>query len=349
MARAETGRGSGNRFWLYAPFVALSLVAAAWLVVRGRAEEAFDRWLAREAGAGRPWTCADRRIGGYPFRVELDCASVALNRGEWSLSLGRVRALVQVYQPRHLIAEIEGPLRFGDGRLVVEGEWKLLRTSLRLSAEGLGRASLDVGEPRLRATGLPTGELAVASRRLALHARPNPTRGETEGAYDVALSAAGATIPGLDGLIGGAEPADIGADAVVTRLAGLGPGSGAALAERWRMAGGGVEVASASVVKGPRRLEARGDLRLDEERRPAGRFDLSASGVEGALGALNERLAGAGAAILGALGGGRRPDRPQGAEERAQGLRPLATVRLDRGRVLVGPVTLPGLRLPQLY
>jgi hypothetical protein len=69
----------------------------------------------------------------------------------------------------------------------------------------------------------------------------------------VAVRALGATVPGLDDLLGGAEPADIGADAVVTRLAALGPGPLPALAERWRGAGGQVEFAPLSVVKGARR------------------------------------------------------------------------------------------------
>ena len=346
-SQADRGLPPG-RFWLYAPYVALSALAlawsAGWLAVRGQAEQALDGWLAREAAVGRSWTCADRRIGGYPFRVTLDCASVSLNRGDLSLSLGPTRALVQVYQPRHVIAEIEGPLRLGDGPLAIEGEWGLLRASARASAGGLGRASLEAEKPRVRVTGLPAaGSLAAAGERLAVHARPNGTRGE--GAYDVAIRATGAVVPGLDGLLGSAEPADLGADAIVTRLAALGPGPLPALAERWREAGGRVEAATLSAVKGTRRLEARGDLGLDDQHRPSGRLDVAAAGIEGTLGALTGRAAGAADAVLGALGGGREGERarPLGV------LRPLATVRLENGRVLVGPVTVPGLRLAPLY
>jgi hypothetical protein len=345
-AQADGGSPPG-RFWLYAPYVVLSALvlawSAGWLVVRSRAEGALDGWLAREAALGRTWTCADRRIGGYPFRVTLDCASLSLNRGDLALSLGRTRALAQVYQPRHVIAEIEGPLRLAEGRVVVEGEWGLLRASARASAAGLDRASLEAEKPRLRVAGLPTAEpLALAGQRLSVHARPSARRGE--GAYDVALRAAGAVVPGLDSLLGGAEPADLGADAVVTRIAGLGPGPLPALAERWRMAGGRVEAATLSAVKGPRRLEARGDLGLDDQHRPTGRLDVAAAGVEGTL----KPLAGGGAAdaVTGMLGGRREGERARPAPG---ALRPLAAVRLENGRVLVGPVTVPGLRLSPLY
>ena len=350
MTPSQADRGSSpGRFWLYAPYVALSVLAlawsAGWLVVRGRAEEALDDWLAREAAVGRSWACADRRIGGYPFRVTLDCASLSLNRGDLSLSLGRTRALVQVYQPRHVIAEVEGPLRFGDGSLAVEGEWRLLRVSARASAGGLERASLEAEKPRLRVSGLPSGgSLAVTGERVAVHSRPNGTRGG--GAYDVAVRATGAVVPGLDDLVGGEEPADLGADAVVTRLAGLGVGPLSALAERWRAAGGRVEAATLSAVKGPRRVEARGDLGLDDQHRPSGRLDLAAAGVDGTLGAFAGRTAGVADAVSGMLGGRREGDRARTAPG---ALRPLATVRLENGRVLVGPVTIPGLRLAPLY
>jgi hypothetical protein len=46
------------------------------------------------------------------------------------------------------------------------------------------------------------------------------------------------------------------------------------------------------------------------------------------------------------LGGRREGERARSAPG---ALRPLATVRLENGRVLVGPVTIPGLRLAPLY
>jgi len=77
---APAGNVRYSRFWLYAPFALLLLVAiawsAAWFVIRNRAGEALDGWLAAEAQAGRQWTCQDRTIGGYPFRIQVGWRSL---------------------------------------------------------------------------------------------------------------------------------------------------------------------------------------------------------------------------------------------------------------------------------
>ena len=112
---APAGTARYSRFWLYTPFVLLLLIAvawsAAWFVIRSRASEAVDAWFATEARAGRQWTCQDRSIGGYPFRIELICNSLSLKQGAVTASLGRVESVAQVYQPRFIITEIEGPLQ----------------------------------------------------------------------------------------------------------------------------------------------------------------------------------------------------------------------------------------------
>jgi hypothetical protein len=76
-----------SRFWLYAPFVLLVLIAAGWsgfwFYVQGRVTQTLDNALAREVQAGRTWTCADRSVGGYPFRIEVRCSSLMLTSSRW--------------------------------------------------------------------------------------------------------------------------------------------------------------------------------------------------------------------------------------------------------------------------
>src|SRR5918993_2631662 len=146
-----------SRLWLYTPFVLLALVAiawsVAWMVIRDRTSEGLDAWIAAEARNGRRWTCADRTVAGYPFRIEVTCATVALRQSDATASLGRVHAVAQVYQPRHVISRIEGPLRLTRGAVALEGGWRLLETSIRGSAGGLQRASLVAEAPAFQVTG----------------------------------------------------------------------------------------------------------------------------------------------------------------------------------------------------
>ncbi|HEY8383296.1 MAG TPA: DUF2125 domain-containing protein [Microvirga sp.] len=338
-----------SRFWLYTPFLLLALVAVAWsvawFVIRGRAGEALDRLLAAEAGAGREWTCTDRRIGGYPFRIEVACAQLTLKHGALTGSFGRVQSVAQVYQPRHVITDIAGPLTLTDGQATLEARWRLLETSVRASSRGFERGSLVAEEPQIRVTGPGLGETALASGRLEAHLRPNPARAP-EGAYDAAISATQARLPGLDALIGGGEPTDLQIDLTATQAQGFRGRPVVEEVERWRQAGGRLDVLQLALAKGARRVQAKGELRLDELHRPAGEFAVSAAGVEGLIGAVTGGRIGGN--LLGALLGQPAPAAPA-ATPNQPALTPLPPLRLDNGRLAVGPFVIPNLRLPPLY
>ena len=335
-----------GRFWLYAPFAMLLLVAVlwsvAWFVVRDRVAKGLDATLSAEARAGRQWTCQDRRIGGYPFRIEVTCAALAVRRGGVTASLGAARSVAQVYQPRHVITEIDGPLNLTDGRIAVQGTWRLLETSVRGSRAGFQRASLVVEEPSLRVTGAEPEAIDVSGERLEAHVRPNPGRPQ-EQAFDAAIQARQARLPLLDGLLGGAEPANLQIDVTATQAEGFRGRPIVVEVERWRAAGGKLDVLQLSLEKGARRVQARGELRLDDLHRPAGELALSGAGLESVIARLTgNRIGGT---LLGALFGGRPP--ADGAA--APALTPLPPLRLDDGRLSVGPFVVPSVRLPALY
>jgi hypothetical protein len=339
--------GRQSRFWLYAPFVLLALVAAAWtgawFYIRGRTVQGLDEWIAAEARDGRAWTCADRRIEGYPFRIELTCSTLTVQGNGATGSFGRVEAVAQVYQPLHTIVQVDGPLRLSDGRTTLEAQWRLLEASVRLSRAGLQRASLFAQAPQARIMGLPT-DLVLSSESLDLHVRPNPARGADDAA-DIAASARGARVPPLDALMGGSEPANLQLDLTVTQARGFADGFGPDEVDSWRAAGGQVEILLLSVAKGPRRLEAKGTLRLDDERRPAGQLALSGTGLEELIANLTgNRNGGLFGALLGQAGA-----KAQSQSIGSPALVPLPPVRLDNGRVALGPFTVPNARLPALY
>jgi hypothetical protein len=334
-----------SRFWLYTPFVLLALVAAAWsiawMAIRDRTSEGIDAWIAAEVQNGRRWTCGNRTIAGYPFRVEVTCTSLALRQSDVTASLGRVHAVAQVYQPRHAIIQIDGPLRLDQGAVTLEGRWRLFEASIRGSAKGLQRASLVAEAPAFQLAGPGIADLAVSSDRFEAHLRPSPTAREA-GTYDAAISALQAKVPLLDALLGGTEPANVQVDVTATRMQGFRGRPLVEEIERWRQAEGRLAVRLLSLSKGPRRLEAKGELRLDELHRPAGELAVSAAGVDELIGNLSgNRLGGN---LLGSLlGEGARP--PSGAPN----LMPLPPLRLDNGRLAVGPFAIPNLRLPALY
>ena len=265
---APTGNVRRSRFWLYTPFVLLLLLAIAWsiawFVIRSRTTEALDGWIAAEARSGRQWTCGDRTIVGYPFRIEVICNTLDLKRGSVSASFGRAEAVAQVYQPRRIITEVAGPLRVTDGTVTVDGGWDLLQASIHVSQSGLQRLSLAADAPKVTITGLGGGEIVGSGKHLELHVRPNPSR-RAELAGDVAASVTEARIPILDALVGGAEPTNLNMDVTVTQADGFKGGTIAEELELWRKANGKLEILMLSAAKGPRQIETKGELRIDDQ------------------------------------------------------------------------------------
>ncbi|GJD99213.1 DUF2125 domain-containing protein [Methylobacterium isbiliense] len=351
-----------GRIGLFLPFGLLLLVvalwSAGWVWVRGRAAEEIDGWFAREAQAGRSWTCADRSVGGYPFRLELRCTALRFARSDVRFTVGPVVAVAQVYQPRHVIVEATGPFHVEQDGKVGDVEWRLLEGSAHLTQGGFQRVSLVVDGLKGQVAGVEPQPIAFTAGHLEVHARPTPGRFDTDGAVDLSARVAKATLPLLDPLLGGPEPADLALDATVNRAAGVRTRPLAEELERWRVAGGSVDLTRLNAEKGKSRLQVQGSLRLDEAHRLAGDLDVRTAGLDAVIAPLiteqlGGRIGGDGAALIGNLvgqflGGGRRREPAPGPGSEGT-LKPLPPVRLVGGRVAVGPFAIPNLRLDPLY
>ncbi|NBS02443.1 MAG: DUF2125 domain-containing protein, partial [Rhizobiales bacterium] len=99
------------------PLVLVGLLAAGWSAFWyqqvGKFETRLDELIEREASLGKQWTCAQRKIGGFPFRLEATCGatSLVLKDAGLSLGIGTVRAVAQAYDPSLMIIEADGPMQ----------------------------------------------------------------------------------------------------------------------------------------------------------------------------------------------------------------------------------------------
>ena len=332
-----------SRIGLYLPIALLALLAGGWsigwFVIRSQATAGLDEWIRTEAADGRRWTCADRTVGGYPFRIEIGCSEFTIERPDVSASIGRLLVVSQIYKPGHIIAEASGPLRLKAGTTQVDGTWRLLQASVILKGKSFDVISVVAEDPSVSGKEQWGITWQTASKHFEGHLRPRP---EDRTAMDLATTSLGAKVPGLDDAMGGSEPADIIMNLTVTETDDLPARPLWGELERWRAANGVATLTSLKIVKGNRRLEGTGRVAIDAQHRPEGQLDLGAANLGGALG----QLTSGGAGILGALfgGGGRAPE---GAV--AAGLKPLPPLRIQDGRLLVGPLPIPGVRIPSLY
>lgn len=339
-------RRRGSRFWLFAPYVLLVAVvvvwSAGWFFVRERVDGEIETRLAREAELGRNWNCADRQIGGYPFRIDISCASLIFTRADGTtFSLGPTRAVAQVYQPRHVIVEAAGPFRGTDGIASFEGDWESLRLSVRELGRGTEQFALDVRAPELSAQGIGPTPLNASAERFELYLRPSPDVAPGAGAVDIIMRATDARAPALDRLVGDDRPAQVEIGARATHLSNLRSGAPRQMAANWRDAGGTLTLDVIDIRKGDAHIQIAGELGLDEALRPQGRIEPAAADIEGLL----SRIFGGGQQqsnammMLDALAP--RNEATSGSE----GLRRFPALDLRNGRVFMGPIPIPQVRL----
>lgn len=343
-----------TRWGLYLPLVALAAIVAGWsafwYVARNLVENGISRAIADAAQRGDAWTCRDRTIGGFPFRFEIRCSDLTLARsasgGVVRLSTGPVLVVGQPHTPAHLIMQADGPLRadLADGRRI-EVRWDLAEASRSARNGELERFSLDVRKPVVSITAAGASPAAggsvstISAAALEAHLRRNPALPAADGARDLFLRIGQMASGDLDGLLGDANPADVELQAMVNRSELLANGLTPATLEAWRVAGGRLEMTRFALRKGIKRIEAKGEFALDEERRVAGRIEPSVANIDQFAGI---RLRGQAMDLASALSG--RP-RPEGAD----GLKPLPAIDLRGGRVGFGPVRLPLPPLAPLY
>ncbi|MCC5978563.1 MAG: DUF2125 domain-containing protein [Salinarimonas sp.] len=343
-------RRRGGRFWLFAPYVLLVTVIVVWSVgwffVRDRVDSEIEIRLAREADLGRNWDCADRRVGGFPFRIDISCASLIFTRADGAtFSLGPTRALAQVYQPRHVIVEAAGPFRGTDGIASFEGDWESLRMSVRELGRGTEQFALDLRAPEISVQGMAPAPVEASAERFELYLRPAPDLAAAEGAVDMVMRATDARAPALDRLVGDDRPAQVEIGARTTNLRNLRTGAPRQMAQSWRDAGGTMTLDMIDIRKGDAHVQIAGELRLDDALRPQGRIEPSAAGIEDLVG----RLLGGGGQqanammMLDALAP--REEATTGPE----GLRRFPALDLRDGRVFMGPIPIPQVRLQPVF
>jgi hypothetical protein len=194
-------------------------------------------------------------------------------------TLGGVRAVGLVYNPRHLIFEADGPISVSGG--VAEkasGTWERMQSSVRLLEDGLARGSLAGDALNLTVTLARGLDVTVTARHIELHGRPvtSPERGR----LDVELAALGEALSIEVGQYAvGPRDMTISADVIARQVPMVRQWSPVA-ARAWVEQGGLVEVRAARLSFGPAVITAAGTLTPDAEGLLSGRLRLVASGLD---------------------------------------------------------------------
>lgn len=176
--RGATSAPGRRIVWLgLAVVISCALYTAGWYFFAGRMQERLPALFALTERQGVRTECTNATVTGFPFRIGVFCDRTTIDfaRDNMRLKAGALRTAAQVYNPRHVVSELDGPISLtGDDGLNARADWQLLHASTIFADDGVERASLEGTRTTVSIDGpnLPitfTGE----SSRFAAHVRRN--------------------------------------------------------------------------------------------------------------------------------------------------------------------------------
>ena len=349
----DMGPPRPRRWHIYAPTIAIAVLVALyavyWTAVSREVRGALEIF-ATNPGHGLVVGWQELSLGGFPYRIEArfssPTASAATTPEAWSWKGEAAEIALLPHNLRHLIVNLRGTqeLRYRDPSAprienamfaTMKGAWA---SYVEVPGASFGRLAVDVENVEARhERGNPGSVETLDAGRLQLHMRPAPT-GTPD--LDIALQADVVTL-GLTRSIRALGP-DIARIMIQARARNLPPVermSAVELFEQWRAVGGTLAVSDLIVQWGPLDMTASGEMALDEENRPQGRFDTEIADFEGLLEAMvrdglvrerDARVALAGLVLVSQL---------QGSEPG----RVRVPVSMNEGRLYLGPLAVADL------
>jgi hypothetical protein len=335
-----------SRLGLYVPFGLLLLLIAAWSTVwlwaRGELAERLDSGTGALRRAGYEVTWAERKLGGYPFRLDVTLTDARVrDRSGWALETPRLEAEAPLYAPTQWILATPdgltfvrpkgGPVRV-TGRVIRASLSHLTNTPPNISFEGVGLTF----EPLAGAQ--PFG--LSAAERVEFHLRQAPPEVGDEAGVWVSVKDGKARLSGLLGRIAGDKPISIEWDGRLSAASHFHGKSWPDAVIRWTEAGGEMNVKRAGLTAGDALIGANaGTLTVGADGRLRGVLDVSlrqaprALNTMGETGTIPKERAAAAAAV---------------AEARAgDGDFAHVTLNFEAGQTTLGPVAIA--KAPKVY
>ncbi len=261
-----------------------------WHYSAGQAEAAIDGWRAREAKAGRLYTCGAQTIGGYPFRIEVNCDKASAlfrsNQPPVEIKTSGMLIAAQIYQPDLLISEFHGPLTIAEPghapNIVVN--WKLAQSSVRGTPAAPERVSLVFDRPVVeRITGGSRQNL-LRAKHIEIHGRIVEGSAASKPVIETVLRLAAASAPDLHPAA--AEPVDADITALLRGLDDFAPKPWPVRFREMQAAGGRIDITQARVQQGETIAVGNGTLSLNANGRLQGELRVTIAGIEPFLAAI---------------------------------------------------------------
>ena len=280
---------AGRRVWpIFVSLAVIVVLAAGWSALWYYAATVADRtlsgWVAREATAGRTYSCGSQGIAGFPFRIEARCVDAAAvlttSQPPFSFTAKDVVFAAEVYHPTLLVGEVTGPLTLaqpGEPPSFV-ANWSRAQMSVRGLPPEPESVSVTLNQPRL-------DQINGASKRLLFQAEQAETSGRiisgsasNNPVIETNLHVETATAPTLHPLL--AEPLRANVDVVLRGFKDLLPKPWSARFEEMQSSGGNIEIKSFRAERPDAKIIGTGTLTINEHGKLDGLIRVGVVGIE---------------------------------------------------------------------
>lgn len=284
--RSHSARRRNRRYvgTLVLFFVLIGGWSWLWHYASGQAEIAIDGWRAREAKSGRVYTCGSQTIGGYPFRIEVNCDKAAAlfrsNQPPVEIKAGGMLIAAQIYQPNLLITEFHGPLTIADPgkspNIVVN--WKLAQSSVRGTPVAPERVSLVFDRPVVERIDGGSRQNVLRAQRIEVHGRIIEGSAASHPVIETVLRLTAASASEL--YPAAAQPVDADITAELRGLNDFAPKPWPVRFRELQAADGRIDITQARVQQGETIAVGSGSLSLNVNGRLQGQLRVTVAAIE---------------------------------------------------------------------
>lgn len=279
-----------RRLWpIVLPIAAIVLLAAgwcgAWYYAASVSARTLQGWVAREADAGRHYTCGSEGIGGFPLWIEAHCRAAAATLVSpagtpLSLAAQEIVFTAEVYRPTLLTGDVTAPLTVsapGQPPSLV-ANWTLARISVSGLPPDPDALSITIAQPHLSDGASAGARTLFAADGADFQARIVSGSPADQPVIDAVLHFTSATAPTIHPLLAQALQGDI--EMVVSGFRNLSPKPIAEYFREMHSAGGHIEIKSFRIARADAVVVGSGTLTVNEHGRLDGMLNIAVSGMD---------------------------------------------------------------------
>jgi hypothetical protein len=255
-----------------------------WYYAASVANRTLAGWVAREAAAGRVYSCGSQGISGFPFRITAHCveadAALQSTLPPFVVAAQEVKFTAQVYRPTVLVGDVTGPLT-----VATPGQppgyvatWSLARISVSGLPPDPDAVTVTLEQPHLDRGAGATAPTLFAADDADLQARIVSGTASDNPVIDAVLHFDAATAPSIHPLLG--VPLQGNIEVVLRGFKDLSPKP---LADRFRemqASSGNIEIKSLRMERPDAAMVGSGTLTVNANGRLDGVIQVAVYGLE---------------------------------------------------------------------